>query len=164
MSYSNALRYDPWPGSDSTGRFAQAVAEGVSIARPEVSAPTTHREAPWMKIVHDKIYELARLREDNWDGRGSAAPRTDVLAFVWVILGQIMPYNGEAPGIIPLGHGGVQLEWRGPGRELELEIARPHEIEGTLFNLNNGAELEIRADAEHLDTLTSFVWQNIPRI
>jgi hypothetical protein len=164
MNYGNALRYDPWPGSDSTGRFAEAVAEGISIARPEVSAPTTSREAPWMKPTRDKIYELAGLREDNWDGRGSAAVRTDVLAFVWTILGQVMPYNGEAPGIIPLGHGGVQLEWRAPDRELELEIARPHEIEATLFNINNSAEYEIRADTEHLDILTGVIWQNIPRI
>jgi hypothetical protein len=164
MNYGAALRYDPWPGSDSTGRFAEAVAEGVSIARPQVSAPTTSHEAPWMNPTAEKIKDLASLREDNWDGRGSAALRTDVLAFVWTILGQVMPYDGRAPGIIPLGHGGIQLEWKAPGRELELEIVRPYEIAGTLFNTHNDTEQEIRADAENLGGLTAVIWQNIPRI
>jgi hypothetical protein len=87
-----------------------------------------------------------------------------VLAFVWTILGQVMPYNGQAPGIIPLGHGGVQIEWKALGRELELEVVRPHEIEGTLFNIGAGTEHEIRASTEHLESLTSVIWQNIPRI
>lgn len=164
MTYGAALRFDPWPGSNSTGRFAKAVADGVAISRPEVSDPITSRDAPWMKPTQDKLRDLATLREDNWDGRGSAAVRGDVLAFVWTILSQVMPYDGKAPGIIPLGHGGVQVEWKGPGRDLELEFARPHEIVGTLFNTLDNSEQEIEANAEHLDELTAVIWQSIPRI
>jgi len=164
MSYGEALRFDPWPGSESVAQFAEAVAAGVSIARPQVSAPTVDREAPWMKPTRDKLDHLAKLRDDNWDGRGSAAVRSDVLKFAWTILSQIMPYNGVAPGIIPLGHGGIQLEWTAPDKELELEITRPHEISGVLFNLQNNIEQEIHADAGHLDALTAVVWLNIRRI
>jgi len=158
------LRFDPWPGSESVGRFAEAVADGVPIARPEVSAPTVDRQAPWMKPTRDKLGQLAKLRDDNWDGRRSAAVRIDVLKFAWTILSQIMPYDGVAPGIIPLGHGGIQLEWTAPDKELELEITRPHEITGVLFNIQNNTEQEIHADAEHLDVLTAIVWHNIRRI
>jgi hypothetical protein len=164
MSYGAVLRYDPWPGSDSTGRFAEAITIGVPIARPEVSAPTIDREAPWMAAARAKLEELSKLRDDNWDGRGSAAVRSDVLTFAWNILSQIMPYDGVAPGIIPLGHGGIQIEWSASGKELELEIARPHEIEGVLFDTQDDTELEIRADAEHLTQLTAVVWQNFRRI
>jgi hypothetical protein len=165
VSYDQALlRFDPWPGSESVGRFAEAVADGVSIARPEVSAPTVDRQAPWMKPIRDKFGQLAKLRDDSWDGRGSAAVRIDVLKFAWTILSQIMPFDGVAPGIIPLGHGGIQLVWTAPGKELELEIARPHEITGSLFSTLNNNEQEIRADAEHLDALTAIIWHNIRRI
>jgi hypothetical protein len=164
MSYGEALKFDPWPGSESVGQFAEAVTAGVPIARPQVSAPTVDRQAPWMKPTQDKLDQLAKLRDDNWDGRGSAAVRSDVLKFAWAILSQIMPYHGVAPGIIPLGHGGIQLEWTAPNKELELEITRPHEIAGILFNLQNNTEQVILADAEHLDALTTIVWQNIRRI
>jgi hypothetical protein len=164
MSYGKALKFDPWPGSESVARFAEAVAAGVPIARPQVSAPTVDREAPWMKSTRDKLDHLAKLRDNNWDGRGSAAVRSDVLKFTWTILSQIMPYDGVAPGIIPLGHGGIQLEWTAPDKELELEITRPHEISGVLFNLQNNTEQEIHADAGHLDALTAIVWLNIRRI
>jgi hypothetical protein len=163
-SGASALRYDPWPGSDTTKRFAEAIAEGISIARPQVSAPTIDREAPWMQVVRDKLTQLAALKNDNWDGRGSAAVRSDVLSFAGTILSQIMPYDGVAPGIVPLGHGGLQLEWASPGKELELEIVRPYEIAGVLFNTQSGAEQEINADAEHLGQLTAIVWHTIRRI
>jgi hypothetical protein len=164
MSYGAALRFDPWPGSESVGRFAEAVAAGVPIARPEVSAPTVDRQAPWMRPIREKLDQLAKLRDENWDGRGSAAVRSDVLKFAWTILSQIMPYDGMAPGIVPLGHGGIQLEWTAPDKELELEITRPHEITGVLFNLQSNTEQDILADAEHLDALTAIVWLNIRRI
>ena len=165
MSFgATALRYDPWPGSHSTGRFADSIAEEISIARPQVSAPTMDRGAPWMGPTREKLNQLAKLKNDNWDGRGSAAVRSDVLSFAGTILSQIMPYDGAAPGIVPLGHGGIQLEWTSPGKELELEIVRPHEITGVLFDTQTGSEQAIVADAEHLGDLTVIVWRTIKRI
>lgn len=76
----------------------------------------------------DRMIAVAPLQRD-WDRRGSAAVRADALSFAWNILSQAMPSEAKAPVVIPLGHGGVQLEWSNRrGAELEIEVVRPFEV------------------------------------
>jgi hypothetical protein len=114
-----------------------------------------HR-SKWARPTADRLIALAPLR-DNWDQRGSAAVRADVLSFAWQLLAQIMPADGTAPVIVPLGNGGIQLEWSSPNAELEIEITRPFKVSALLIELNDGRELEIDIPTDTWDRLTEAV-------
>jgi len=92
---------------------------------------------------------------NNWDQRGSAAPRGDVLSFAWTILAQIMPSDGKPPVIVPLGNGGVQIEWSSPHAELDVEVTRPFDVSASLFAGENETEIE----TETLHELTRILRQ-----
>lgn len=93
------------------------------------------------------MQELLGLGRD-WDGRGSAAVRQDVLAFVYFMLNQVMAPTTAAPSIVPLGHGGVQLLWTNPSIEVEVEVSQPNEITVYKFERATGAEEEWQVTTE----------------
>jgi hypothetical protein len=99
---------------------------------------------------------LAPLR-DNWDQRGSAAVRADVLSFAWQLLAQIMPADGMPPVVVPLGNGGIQLEWSSPTAELEIEITRPYQTSALLFEFLAGGDVETEVPTDTCDQLTEAV-------
>jgi hypothetical protein len=141
--------------SNAASEFVPAIARPVVVARPQLSAPTTVAHTSlWSRPTIDRLVALALLR-DNWDQRGSAAPRADVLSFAWNILAQIMPSDGKPPAIVPLGNGGVQLEWSSPHAELEVEVARPFDVSASLFEGEN----ETSVETEDLHELTQIVRQ-----
>jgi hypothetical protein len=75
-----------------------------------------------------RFTEVAGLR-DNWDRRGSAEVRTDVLSFALrSVLPEVMLPTAPAPAVIPLGHGGVQLVWNTDSAEIEVEIIEPNKV------------------------------------
>jgi hypothetical protein len=80
-----------------------------------------------------------------------------VLSFAWQLLAQIMPVDGTPPVIVPLGNGGIQLEWSSPTAELEIEIARPFQTSALLIDLQNGEETEIDLPTDTWDQLTEAV-------
>jgi hypothetical protein len=99
---------------------------------------------------------LAPLRH-NWDQRGSAAVRADVLSFAWQLLAQIMPADGMPPVVVPLGNGGIQLEWSSPTAELEIEITRPYQTSALLVEFVAGNEVETEVPTDTCDQLTEAV-------
>ncbi len=148
---------EQWPSfSNTASEFVPAVARPVMISRPQLSAPTTVvHSSRWARTTIDRLTALASLR-DNWDQRGSAAPRGDVLSFAWTILDQIMPYDGKAPVIVPLGNGGIQLEWSAPHAELDVEVTRPFDVTAAFYNGDDETEVE----TETLHQLTQIVRQH----
>jgi hypothetical protein len=145
---------DQWSSSiNTTNELSRSVARPVVLARPQLSAPTFVHNSKWARATIDRLVALASLKE-NWDQRGSAAPRADVLSFAWTILAQIMPSDGKAPVIVPLGNGGVQIEWNAPHVELEIEVTRPFEVSAFLFEDGRDDE-EIATDT--LDELTRLI-------
>jgi hypothetical protein len=142
--------------SNTASEFFPAVARPVIISRPQLSAPTTVvHSSRWARPTIDRLSALASLR-DNWDQRGSIAPRGDVLSFAWTILDQIMPYDGKVPVIVPLGNGGIQLEWSTGHAELDVEVTRPFDVSAVFYNEENETEVE----TETLDQLTQLVRQH----
>jgi hypothetical protein len=71
-----------------------------------------------------------------------------------------MPADGQTPVIVPLGNGGIQIEWSAPNVELEMEITRPFQISAFLYNRTDGEELEVPVDTENLDSLTQLLRQH----
>jgi len=114
-----------------------------------------HR-SKWAKPTIDRLVALAPLQQ-NWDQRGSAAVREDVLTFAWNVLAQIMPHDGKPPVIVPIGNGGIQLEWSSDTVDLEMEITRPFEMSALLFENRDGDEIETVIPTETWDRLSGVV-------
>lgn len=76
----------------------------------------------------ETLTNLARL-QDNWDGYGSPPLRPVALkGAIHVLLASDIE-NPPAPYVGPVTGGGVQMEWRTPTRELELEILPDGSVE-----------------------------------
>lgn len=128
-------------------RFAESVADPVQVQDPVVSPPTSATEPRWLGEVENRAEELGKLGR-NWDGRGSAAVSRDSLEFARSILAEVMAPTTIAPSIIPLGHGGIQLEWVSRDVEIEVEIVKPYDV--VIYHLDRprGVEREWTAEAE----------------
>lgn len=128
-----------WPRPQPTVVFADAVSEPVTVVRPAVGPPSTASPPQWLDPTLRRIRELFDLGRD-WDRRGSAAVRTDALAFAYSMLSQVMAPTTAPPSIIPLSHGGVQLLWTNPSVEIEVEVVQPNEI--IIYHLDRTAGVE----------------------
>jgi len=143
----------------SAGNVSELVRSSVKpvvVARPQLSSPSVMHRSNWARVTIDRLMTLASLG-NNWDQRGSAAVKADVLSFAWQLLAQIMPVDGTPPVVVPLGNGGIQLEWSSPTAELEIEIARPFQTSALLINLQNGEETEVDLPTDTWDQLTEAV-------
>src|SRR3974377_2467908 len=127
-SLALAMNEAPWDLGSNTGRFSKAKTAPFRIAAPQVSEPTTSTEPIWFESTLAQFLKLAEL-ENDWDGRGSAAVRLDVLSFALrSVLPEIMPPTAPAPAVIPLGHGGIQLVWNTAKADIEIEVAHPYAV------------------------------------
>lgn len=75
-----------------------------------------------------RLNELALLKR-NWDSYGGLAPSKNALGvargFVEHTIGKWAPVIGETARpyvIVPVAGGGVQIEWRTPVRDIEVEL------------------------------------------
>ena len=157
MSATALRTTDEWFhfGSNSN-ELARSSVKAVIVARPQLSSPTVVHRSKWAKPTIDRLVALAPLQQ-NWDQRGSAAVREDVLTFAWNVLAQIMPHDGKPPVIVPIGNGGIQLEWSSDTVDLEMEITRPFEMSALLFENRDGDEIETVIPTETWDRLSGVV-------
>jgi hypothetical protein len=138
-----ALRQGHWEdyGSD-VSRFSDAATRPLRIPAPEVSERTTVSVPTWLQPTLDRLLELAEFQYD-WDKRGSAQVRRDVLSFALrSVLPKILPPTAPAPAVIPLGQGGIQLVWNTPKSEIELEVIEPYSVIAYHFDKETGEESE----------------------
>lgn len=155
---ATALRTDDqwYQSADSVGELVRSSFKPVVVARPQLSPPSVVHRSKWARTTIDRLMALAPLR-DNWDQRGSAAVRADALSFAWQMLSQTMPEDGASPVIVPLGSGGIQLEWSSDRAELEVEIMRPYQISALLTLFENDGEVDIELPTDTWDQLTEVL-------
>jgi hypothetical protein len=128
----------------------------VAVTRPQLSSPSVVNRSTWARPTFGRFSALAPLG-DNWDQRGSAAVRADVLSFAWQLLAQIMPEDGASPVVVPLGNGGIQLEWSSDIAELEVEISRPFQMSALLVEVEDGDESDIEIPTDNWNALTEII-------
>ncbi len=93
---------------------------------------TTHESAVGTDLlVQPALQRLARLAElpADWDSYGAAPPSPRAVSMAREILSAVDEQFGHIVGehvqpyaIAPIADGGVQIEWRGPRAEIEVEI------------------------------------------
>jgi hypothetical protein len=151
-----ALRDDPWDFASDVDRFSKPQTVRVRIPAPQVSASTTSSEPSWLKSTLDQFAQLAQLGDD-WDRRGSAEVRHDVLSFALRNVLPVLPPNAPGPAVIPLGHGGVQLVWNTDSTEIEVEVIAPNDIIVYHFDKASGEEFE-EPLSNNLSSLAKLMW------
>jgi hypothetical protein len=135
-------QYEGWDWSPTAAaNFAKGTAERIRVSAPEVSQPSTATEPAWLAPTRDQMLSLQGL-SDNWDDRGSAEVRKDVISFAGSMLSSIMSPTAPAPAIVPLGHGGVQLMWQNDAVEIEVEVISPNHVVAYRFDKATGDEQE----------------------
>lgn len=79
-----------------------------------------------------RIAELAQL-QDGWLPPSTEAPTRGVLDVTEELLLACVDDNLPRPSIYPSGDGGVQLEWRAPGYNIEVELLNDGRVELAWF-------------------------------
>ena len=153
-----ALKQDQWEGLGSDlDRFSYARSRPLHIAEPEISERTTASIPTWFQPTLDRFVELAELQQ-NWDQRGSAQVRRDVLSFALrSVLPKILPPTAPVPAAIPLGHGGIQLVWNTNTAEIEVEVIAPYSVIAYRFDKTTGEEREEQLTMDFSD-LARLMW------
>ncbi len=96
---------------------------GIRVNVVVISDPwTPSRAAPeWLKVVDDQLNAVHRLR-DGWDGETARRVTPAAVRTVIELLGDTMALDTAAPAIVPTKDGGLQLEWRRDGVELDVYV------------------------------------------
>jgi hypothetical protein len=153
-----ALKQDQWEDfASDLSRFSDARTRPLRIPAPEISEPTTASIPTWFQPTLGRFLELAEFQE-NWDQRGSAQVRHDVLSFALrSVLPKILPPTAPAPAVIPLGHGGIQLVWNTNTAEVEVEVTAPNSVIAYQFDKATGQETEKQLTLDFSD-LAKLMW------
>jgi hypothetical protein len=81
---------------------------------------TGSRKPEWLDAVARRLSELMRLPR-NWDSYGGVAVKPQNATRALSYLARILEQDSNAPWVVPLSDGGVQLEWH--QADIDLEIA-----------------------------------------
>lgn len=97
---------------------------GVGGESTTTSLLETTAMPEWANVVESRLDELHELPE-NWDTYGGVPVSREVTTYSLAILGAVMQIDTPAPDIVPLPHGGIQMEWHAPDHDLEITIEEP---------------------------------------
>jgi hypothetical protein len=73
----------------------------------------------WVKPTISAFIGIQNLSE-NWDSYGGKAINRDLINQSLFTLGQIMKTDSPAPSVVPMGDGGIQIEWHRKQQDLEI--------------------------------------------
>ena len=79
--------------------------------------------APWVMEAAKKLEAIGKLKPD-WDSYGGAALDLAAKKLTVNALGWLANRDLPVPAVVLGSSGTVQLEWRGDGKELEIELGK----------------------------------------
>lgn len=101
---------------------------------------TNQLQAPaWVEPTMSAFIGVEML-PDNWDSYGARKINRDLISQSLSVLEQIMQATSPAPSVVPLGDGGLQLEWH--RKQQDLEIVFPSDDSPQFFYQNRATGLE----------------------
>ncbi len=101
----------------------------------------TDIEPRWYRPAVARLKELLALQA-GWDGHGGVPPRPDVARYCVQLMGRVLNPDTPPPQIIPLSHGGLQLEWHLGDVDLEIEVESPGSVSFLFGDRAAGTEIE----------------------
>ena len=98
----------------------------------------------------------ALLLPGNWDSYGGRTPGREAAVVAINIIASIVREDPPRPRVVPLGTGGIQLEWRNGQRELEVECSPDGSIEA--LKIEGDAEGESYPSCNSADIASLLAW------
>jgi hypothetical protein len=89
----------------------------------ETHGTTTSREPTWERPAAQRLSNLLALPYD-WDSNGSDAPPVAAAVEAFIFLTRVLGSGALPPSVVPLGGGGVQLEWHRRGTDVEVILGQ----------------------------------------
>jgi hypothetical protein len=112
----------PYPTTLSAG-FLSKVRAPILVLRllgHQLSVEDEFDDIPdWVGTVAQRLAQLEQLRP-GWDSYGGRPLNRRHSVQALNFLGQVMADGTSIPDVVPLADGGVQLEWRRPGLEVDF--------------------------------------------
>jgi len=108
----------------------------------------------WLEPTLSAFLSIRSLGE-NWDSYGGKKTSDDLIKLALSILTQIMPVNAPVPSVVPLGDGGLQLEWH--RKQQDLEIVFPVDTTPTFYYCKNNSGVETEGFATDFLKLATLV-------
>jgi hypothetical protein len=106
-----------------------AVLSSLRELETGVAAPKLILSIPSLDSAFRDLEELAELEAD-WDTYGGLPPSAHATATAGRAMVAVMERFGSSVGeraapyaVLPIADGGIQVEWRGLGREIEVSIS-----------------------------------------
>jgi hypothetical protein len=80
------------------------------------------RDASLPAWVEPTIFAFIGIQNlgENWNSYGGKPINTDLIKQALSVLGSIMQANSPAPSVVPIGDGGLQIEWHRKQQDLEI--------------------------------------------
>jgi hypothetical protein len=97
---------------------------------------------------------IQNLRE-NWNSYGGKSINNDLIQQALSVLGTIMQASSPAPSVVPMGDGGLQIEWH--KRQQDLEIVFPADEAPQFYYRNRATGVEREGFANELAGLTELL-------
>lgn len=114
----------------------------------------TNQLPAWVEPTISAFSGIQSLH-DNWDSYGGKKMSHDLIRLSLSILGQIMASSSPAPSVVPLGSGGIQLEWH--RKQQDLEITFPADDIPQFFYRNRATGVEKEGFASDVANLTELM-------
>jgi hypothetical protein len=128
--------------------FLHEGAQGMGVIK--VPPEWTWQVEPIKKILG------ALLLSENWDSYGGHTPRREAAVTAIEIIASITQEDPPRPRVVPLGTGGIQLEWKKGHRELEVECGPDGSAE--VLKVEGDAEGESYPACTSVDVTSLFAW------
>jgi hypothetical protein len=117
---------------------------------------TTDQSPPpaWIEPTISALIGVQALPE-GWDSYGGKKISRDLISQSLSVLEMIMGTTSPAPSVVPLGDGGLQLEWH--RKQQDLEIAFPAHDPPQYFYQNRATGGEQEGSASDITTLVQLL-------
>lgn len=102
-----------------------------------------------------RAYATLTALEENWDSYGAKKIKFRAFEQAMSILFRAMPAGLPAPALVPLGDGGIQLEWH--RRQQDFEITLPSDKPATFFYLNRETSEEREGPASNVCEISEML-------
>lgn len=97
---------------------SRASAYHVVVRSADVPSPLNALPA-WVEPTIAAFIGIQGL-PDNWNSYGSRTTSGDLIKQALSVLETVMQPNSPAPSVVPLGDGGLQIEWHRQRQDLEI--------------------------------------------
>ena len=108
------------------------------------------RAQPWFKDVLERLHRFMSY-DKNWNGYGEEAISDRAVVRTLVALYQVA-LGGPTPVVVPMSHGGIQVEWYYSGTEIEIDVPPFGAISVLIVHADG------RVNEEIVDDLHDPIW------